>query len=132
MHVAFSGNLTEDPELRHTKTGVAVVDLRVAENRSWKDQAGEWQTEVSFYTATVWRDLAEHAAESLAKGDRVMVTGRLRQEEWTGEDGTKKRRPVVDVVDLGASIRYATATLARVNGADSDPSYGDDDPERPF
>jgi single-strand DNA-binding protein len=104
--VSFAGNLTDDPELRHTKSGIARAVFRVA-------VSGRREQEASFFTVFVWRDQAEHAAESLAKGSRVVVVGRLQQRAWTAEDGTA--RSVVEVVaeELGPSLRWATATTTR-------------------
>jgi single-strand DNA-binding protein len=87
--VSFAGNLTDDPELRHTESGIARAMFRVAVSAR-KDQ------EASFFTVIVWRDQAEHAAQSLAKGSRVVVMGRLQQRNWTAEDGSA--RSVVEVV----------------------------------
>jgi single-strand DNA-binding protein len=104
--VSFAGNLTDDPELRHTESGIARAKVRVAVSAR-KDQ------EASFFTVIVWRDQAEHAAESLAKGSRVVVVGRLQQRSWTAEDGGA--RSVVEVVaeELGPSLRWTTATTTR-------------------
>jgi single-strand DNA-binding protein len=87
--VSFAGNLTDNPELRHTEAGIARAMLRVA-------VSGRREQEASFFTVIVWRDQAEHAAESLAKGSRVVVVGRLQQRAWTAEDGSA--RSVVEVV----------------------------------
>ena len=87
--VSFAGNLTDDPELRHTEGGIARAMFRVAVSAR-KDQ------ETSFFTVVVWRDQAEHAAESLSKGSRVVIEGRLEQRSWTVEDGSA--RSVVEVV----------------------------------
>ncbi|HWD42981.1 MAG TPA: single-stranded DNA-binding protein [Actinomycetota bacterium] len=105
--VRFAGNLTDNPELRHTEPGLARAMFRVAVS-SHKEQ------EASFFTVIVWRDQAEHAAESLSKGSRVVVVGRLQQRTWTAEDGSA--RSVVEVVaeELGPSLRWATATPARI------------------
>jgi single-strand DNA-binding protein len=104
--ISFAGNLTDDPELRHTEAGIARAMFRVAVSAR-KDQ------EALFFTVVVWRDQAEHAAESLAKGSRVVVVGRLQQRTWTAEDGST--RSVVEVVaeELGPSLRWATATTTR-------------------
>jgi single-strand DNA-binding protein len=104
--VSFAGNLTDDPELRHTESGIARAKVRFAVSAR-KDQ------EASFFTVIVWRDQAEHAAESLAKGSRVVVVGRLQQRSWTAEDGGA--RSVVEVVaeELGPSLRWTTATTTR-------------------
>jgi single-strand DNA-binding protein len=87
--VSFAGNLTEDPEVRYTDGGIARVMFRVA-------VSGRREQEASFFTVVVWRDQAEHAAQSLAKGSRVVVMGRLQQRSWTAEDGSA--RSVVEVV----------------------------------
>jgi single-strand DNA-binding protein len=100
------GNLTDDPEVRYTEGGIARARFRVA-------VSGRREQEPSFFTVVVWRDQAEHAAQSLAKGSRVVVIGRLQQRSWTAEDGSA--RSVVEVVaeELGPSLRWATATPSR-------------------
>jgi single-strand DNA-binding protein len=105
--VSFAGNLTDDPELRHTEAGIARAMFRVA-------VSGRREQGASFFTVIVWRDQAEHAAQSLSKGSRVVVVGRLQQRAWTAEDGTG--RPALEVVaeELGPSLRWATATTTRV------------------
>jgi len=104
--VSFAGNLTDNPELRHTESGIARAMFRVA-------VSGRREQEASFFTVIVWRDQAEHAAQSLAKGSRVVVMGRLQQRSWSAEDGNA--RSVVEVVadELGPSLRWATATTTR-------------------
>jgi single-strand DNA-binding protein len=101
--VSFAGNLTDDPEVRHTEGGIARAILRVA-------VSGRREQEPSFFTVIVWRDQAEHAVQSLSKGSRIVVLGRLHQRTWTAEDGSA--RSVVEVVaeELGASLRWAAAT----------------------
>jgi single-strand DNA-binding protein len=101
--VSFAGNLTDDPELRHTDSGIARAMFRVA-------VSGRREQEASFFTVIVWRDQAEHAAQSLSKGSRVVVLGRLQQRAWTAEDGSA--RSVMEVVadELGPSLRWTTAT----------------------
>jgi single-strand DNA-binding protein len=104
--VSFAGNLTDDPEVRYTECGIARAIFRVAVSERRKQ-------EPSFFTVVVWRDQAEHAAESLTKGSRVVVVGRLQQRTWTAQDGTA--RSVVEVVaeELGPSLRWGTATTTR-------------------
>ena len=104
--VSFAGNLTDDPELRHTDSGIARAMFRVA-------VSARRDGEPSFLTVIVWRDQAEHASQSLSKGSRVVVVGRLQQRSWTAEDGSA--RSVVEVVgdELGPSLRWATATTTR-------------------
>jgi single-strand DNA-binding protein len=104
--VSFAGNLTDDPELRLTEGGIARAMFRVA-------MSGRRDQEASFFTVIVSRDQAEHAAQSLSKGSRVVVVGRLQERAWTAEDGST--RSVVEVVaeELGPSLRWATATTTR-------------------
>jgi single-strand DNA-binding protein len=104
--VSFAGNLTDDPELRHTESSIARAMFRVAVSR-------RREQEPSFFTVVVWRDQAEHACESLSKGSRVVVVGRLQQRTWTDQDGSA--RSIVEVVaeELGPSLRWATATTTR-------------------
>jgi single-strand DNA-binding protein len=103
---AIVGNLTDDPEVRYTQDGIARAVFRVA-------VSGRREQEPSFFTVIVWRDQAEHAAQSLSRGSRVVVVGRLQQRTWTAEDGSA--RSVVEVVahELGPSLRWATATTTR-------------------
>jgi single-strand DNA-binding protein len=115
--VTLVGNLTADPELRYTPSGLQVANLRLAvtprtrEGDQWKDG------ETTFHTVTVWRDQAEHAAETLTKGARVIVVGRPKQRTWTDQDGTEHQVVEVDAEEVGPSLRWATATLTRTNGA---------------
>jgi single-strand DNA-binding protein len=114
--VTLVGNLTADPELRFTPSGLQVANLRLAvtprirEGDTWKDG------ETTFHTVTVWRDQAEHAAETLTKGARVIVVGRPKQRSWTDQDGTEHHVTEVDAEEVGPSLRWATATLTRTNG----------------
>jgi single-strand DNA-binding protein len=111
--VSFTGNLTDDPEVRHTEAGIARAVFRVA-------VSGRREQEASFFTVIFWRDQAEHATQSLAKGSRVVVMGRLQQRSWTAEDGSA--RSVVEVVaeELGPSLRWATARPERVTRSTSE------------
>jgi single-strand DNA-binding protein len=105
-NVSFAGNLTDDPEVRYTESGITRAMFRVAVSAR-RDQ------EASFFTVIVWRDQAEHAAESLSKGSRVVVVGRLQHRSWTGEDGSARSTVEVVADELGASLRWATATTTR-------------------
>src|SRR5215212_670073 len=104
--VSFAGNLTDDPELRHTESGIARAMFRVA-------VSGRREQEASFFAVIVWRDQAEHAAESLSKGSRVVVVGRLQQRAWTAEVGSARSTVEVVTEELGSSLRWATATTTR-------------------
>jgi single-strand DNA-binding protein len=101
--ISFAGNLTEDPEVHYTEGGIARAIFRVAVSRRREQEA-------SFFTVVVWRDQAEHAAESLSKGSRVVVVGRLQQRAWTAEDGSTRSAVEVVAEELGPSLRWATAT----------------------
>src|SRR5512132_3826421 len=105
-NVSFAGNLTDDPEVRYTEGGIARAMFRVA-------VSGRREQEASFFTVVVWRDQAEHAAESLAKGSRIVVLGRLQQRSWTAEDGSARSAVEVVAEELGPSLRWATATTTR-------------------
>jgi single-strand DNA-binding protein len=119
--VTLIGNLVEDPELRFTASGVPMANIRLAVNRRWRDQAGEWQEDTSFFGGTIWREQAESAAESLMKGTRVIVTGRLQQRSWETNDGEKRSVVEIAIDEIGPSLRWATATVtktARSGGGD--------------
>jgi single-strand DNA-binding protein len=110
--VSFAGNLTDQPEIRHTEAGIARAMFRVA-------VSGRREQEPSFFTVIVWRDQAEHAAESLTKGSRVVVLGKLQQRTWTAEDGSARLTVEVVAEELGPSLRWATATTARATRSSS-------------
>ena len=103
---AIVGNLTDDPEVRYTQDGIARAVFRVA-------VSGRREQEPSFFTVIVWRDQAEHAAQSLSKGSRVVVVGKLQQRSWTAEDGSVRSTVEVLAEELGPSLRWATATTTR-------------------
>ena len=104
--VSFAGNLTDDPEVRYTEGGIARAMFRVA-------VSGRREQEATCFTVVVWRDQAEHAAESLSKGSRIVVVGRLQQRSWTAEDGSARSTVEVVADELGPSLRWATATTTK-------------------
>ncbi len=111
-NVTVVGNVTRDPELRFTPTGQATTSFGVAVNRRWQNrQTQEWEEAVSFFDVVCWRELAENAAESLSRGSRVIVTGRLDQRSWEGQDGEKRSKIEITADDLGPSLRFATAQV---------------------
>jgi single-strand DNA-binding protein len=113
------GNLVSDPEMWATPSGQMVTKLTVASTpRTLDRQSGEWRDgEALFLRCTAWRDLAEHVAESLHKGDRVIVQGRLKQENWEDRNGGGKRSAIVMEVDeIGPSLRFAQAQVTRTGG----------------
>jgi single-strand DNA-binding protein len=112
-HTTIVGNLVDDPELRFTNTGIAVANLRVAVTQRIQ-QDGEWRDgDTSFLRVNVWRGQAEHLADSLSKGDRVMVTGRLRQRSWETPEGEKRSVAEIEADEVGASLKFATAKVER-------------------
>ena len=113
-NVTVVGNLTRDPELRFTPAGAPVTTFGVAVNRRWQNRDNQqWEESTSFFNVTCWRDLAQNVSESLEKGARVLVTGRLEQRSWETQDGD--RRSVVEIIadEVGPSLRWATAEVKR-------------------
>src|SRR6201987_5855778 len=125
--ITIVGNLVGDPELRYTPTGQAVATFRVASTPRFRDNAtGEWKDGDSlFLTCNVWRQAAENVAESLTRGVRVIVSGRLRQRSYETKEGEKRTVYEVEVDDVGPSLRNASAKVNRVarSGA-GDGGYG--------
>ena len=112
-HTTIVGNLVEDPEVRFTNAGIAVANLRVAVTQRIQ-QDGQWRDgDTSFFKVNVWRGQAEHLADSLSKGDRVMVTGRLRQRSWETPEGDKRSVTELEAEEVGASLKWATAKVER-------------------
>jgi single-strand DNA-binding protein len=116
------GNVTRDPELKFTNAGAAVVGFGLAVNRRWQDGTGEWQEEVSFFDVVAWRELAENIGDSIAKGDRVVVVGRLQQRTWENDDGDKRSKVEVVADDVGPSLRWAVAEVTKKERADDAPA----------
>jgi single-strand DNA-binding protein len=114
-HTTIVGNLVEDPELRFTNNGIAVANMRVAVTQRIQ-QDGRWRDgDTSFLKVNVWRGQAEQLAESLGKGDRVMVTGRLRQRSWETPEGDKRSVTEIEADEVGASLKWATAKVERTS-----------------
>lgn len=115
--ITVIGNLTDDPELRFTPSGAAVAKFRVASTPRFMDKAsGEWKDgEPLFLPCTVWRQAAEHVAESLQRGARVIVSGRLRQRSYETREGEKRTVIELEVDEIGPSLRYATAKVQKMS-----------------
>ena len=115
--ITVVGNLTDDPELRFTPSGAAVAKFRVASTpRTMDRQSGEWKDgEPLFLQCNVWRDAAEHVAESLQRGARVIVQGRLRQRSYETREGEKRTVYELEVDEIGPSLRYATAKVQKMS-----------------
>ena len=146
--VELIGNVTRDPELRFTPSGAPVATFGLAVNRRWRNQqTNEWEESVSFFDIVSWREMAENVADSLTKGTRVIVTGRLEQRSWETENGEKRSKVEVIADEVGPSLRWATAEVTRNERRDNGssgtgfgspppmnepPAGGFDDGEHPF
>lgn len=113
--ITIIGNLTDAPELRFTASGVAVASFTIASTpRTFDKQSNEWKDgETLFMRCSIWRDAAENVAESLARGTRVIVSGRLKSRSYD-KDGEKRTVIELDVDEVGPSLKYATAKVAKV------------------
>jgi single-strand DNA-binding protein len=124
-NITIVGNITRDPELRFTPSGQANARLGVAVNRRWQDKgSGEWQEATSFFDVVCWRELAENVSESLKRGARVVVTGRLEQRTYEREGGEK--RSVVEIIadEIAPSLRWATAKVEKTERRGGDQGGG--------
>lgn len=116
--ITLVGNLTADPELRFTPSGAAVANFTVASTpRTFDRQSGEWKDgDAMFLNCAVWRQAAENVAESLQKGNRVIVQGRLKSRSYETREGERRTVFEVDVDEIGPALRYATAKVTRTSG----------------
>lgn len=126
--ITVVGNVVADPELRFTPAGAAVANFRVASTpRRFNSQTNQWEDgEAMFLTCNVWRQAAENVAETLTKGMRVIVNGRLRQRSYQNRDGENRTVFEIEVDEVGPSLRYASAQLTRksANGGNGGGNYG--------
>jgi single-strand DNA-binding protein len=124
--ITVIGNLTADPELRFTPSGAAVASFTVASTPRIFDRAtGDWRDgEALFMRCNVWRQPAENVAESLTRGMRVLVSGRLRQRSFETREGEKRTVIELEVDEIGPSLRYATAKVNKVNRGQGSGGYG--------
>lgn len=129
--IAIVGNLTADPELRFTQSGAAVANFTVAStNRIFDRQSGEWKDgDALFMRCNLWRQPAENVAESLTKGTRVVVTGRLKQRSFETKDGDKRTVIELEVDEIGPSLRYATVKVNRATRQDGTATRGQQAPQ---
>lgn len=112
--VTLTGNLTRDPELRFTPSGQATASFGVAVNRSWQNrQTQEWNEATSYFDVVCWAQLAENAAQSLTRGTRVIVTGRLDQRSWENQDGERRSKIEIVADEVAPSLRWATAMITK-------------------
>jgi single-strand DNA-binding protein len=124
--ITVVGNLVDDPELRFTPSGAAVANFRIASTpRTFDRQAGEWRDgETLFLSCSVWRQAAENVAESLQKGMRVVVQGRLKQRSFETREGEKRTVFELDVDEVGPSLRSATAKVTKTTRSGGGGGYG--------
>jgi single-strand DNA-binding protein len=112
--VTLVGNVTRDPEIRYTPSGQTVATFGLAVNRRWQNrQNNEWEEQTSFFDVKCWSQMAENVAESVQKGTRVIVTGRLTQRSYETREGEKRTVVELQVDEVGPSLRYATAKVTR-------------------
>lgn len=124
--ITVVGNLTADPELRFTPSGAAVANFTVASTPRILDrQSGEWKDgEALFMRCNIWREAAENVAESLSRGSRVIVTGRLKQRSFETREGEKRTIVEVEVEEIGPSLKYATAKVNKASRGGGGGGFG--------
>ena len=125
--ITVVGNITRDPELKFLNSGQAAVRLSIAVNRRWQNrQTQEWEERVSYFEVAGYGSMAENAANSLTKGTRVLVTGRLEQRSWETENGDKRSIVEINADEIAPSLRFATAVVTRTPRAEGSnfPSSG--------
>lgn len=135
--ITLAGNAVADPELTFTPSGTPRALLRMAVNRRYRDrESGEMKDgEPVFVRVIAWRDLADHVAESVTKGARIIVTGELAYRTWEADNGDKKSMHEVNAADVGVSLRWATAKVAKAVRSGAVPQDEQDAPfpdEPPF
>ena len=120
--ITVVGNLTSDPELRYTQSGLAVANFTIASTpRNFDRASNDWKDgEALFLRASCWREFAEHFAGSLTKGSRVIATGRLKQRSYETKEGEKRTSIELEVDEIGPSLRYATAQVTRAASSPRD------------
>ena len=129
--ITVVGNLIDDPELRFTPSGAAVANFTVASTpRTLNRQTNEWKDgEALFLSCSIWRQAAENVAESLQKGARVIVQGRLKARTWETREGEKRTSFEVDVDEIGPSLKWATAKVTRAQRSGGGGGYGGGAPQ---
>ena len=114
-HVTLAGNVTRSPDLRYLASGQSVATFGLAVNRRWQNrQTQEWEEQTSFFDVKAWATLAENVAESIQRGTRVIVTGRLEQRSWETENGEKRSKIEVVADEVAPSLRWATAQVQKI------------------
>ena len=122
--ITVTGGVVRDPELQFLNAGTAVVKFTVAVSRKWQNrQTQEWEEETSYFDVSQFGDAAENVANSLVKGTRVVVTGRLDQRSWETDNGEKRSAVEIKADEIAPSLRWATATIIRTPKASSPSGY---------
>ena len=112
--VTVIGNVTRDPELRYLTSGTALATFGIAWNNRYKDRNGEQVEDTSFFDVTCWRELADNVSESISKGDRVIVYGKLDQRSWETQEGEKRSKVEITADEVAPSLRWATAQVNKI------------------
>jgi single-strand DNA-binding protein len=127
--ITVVGNVTRDPELKFLNSGQAALKLSIAVNRRWQNrQTQEWEERVSFFEVVGYGAMAENAANSLTKGARVIVSGRLEQRSWETENGDKRSIVEINADEIGPSLKWATAVVTRTPRAEGSNFQSSDRP----
>lgn len=128
-HVTVIGNCTRDPEMKYTQSGISMATFGVAVSKKWKNKTtDEWEEQTSFFNIQCWRQLADNVAASVTKGMRVLVSGELQQRQWETDNGEKRSVVQITADDVAPSLRFATASVAKV---ERDRGEGGGGPKRP-
>lgn len=139
VHITTDGNIVNDPELSYTNSGVPVANFRLAVNRrEWDQNSRQWvDGSPTYLRCTVWKGMAENVANSLRKGDSVLVVGDLKQQNWEDREGNRRTSYDVEVKNIGASLKFAEVTINRTGGGQRDgftpeSGFGSGDENVPF
>ncbi len=125
-NVTIVGNLTRDPELRFTASGQATASFGVAVNRRWQNrQTNEWEEATSFFDVVCWAQMAENVAQSLSRGSRVVVSGRLDQRSWENNEGERRSKIEITADEIAPSLRWATVAITKNERRSPDGGGGD-------
>jgi single-strand DNA-binding protein len=127
--ITVVGNVTRDPELKFLNSGQAALKMSIAVNRRWQNrQTQEWEERVSYFEVVGYGAMAENAANSLTKGARVIVSGRLEQRSWETENGDKRSIVEINADEIGPSLKWATAVVTRTPRAEGSNFQSSDRP----
>jgi single-strand DNA-binding protein len=126
-HVTITGNLTDDPELKYTPTGAPVANFRVAVTARVRDGETWRDGDTSYFRINAWRQLAEHVADSLSKGDRAVIIGRLKSRSWETPEGERRSVVEVEADEVAPSLRWAIAKPERTTNGTAKGSQGNDE-----